>query len=1027
MPARAGNLVTVKRVQDKIKSASVYKQAFLPWLEARKIRFTNPNQNKRLSASHVNRANLHIYNRFIKNVERGLAEQAVREKSANIIQGLYTKKQARKQANFYKNNVTLKRLRGFLETNAFIRDLNLNPNDPFVLTLTSTTVSDVVFVQQFNNWYHFLNWWTNIQMNPTNRKKSGSDTEDEWDDFNKINRNLMQTFTVQIQPVSGGCMRDSAKQRIEKGDTYTFKLVNIKSCDNNCGLECIKVLAKKSFSCVAEKKELGLGKKDKLTPDHFTKVYSKYVDEDEKKTLVFVDKTYAGNDCTDDKTFVYISNGHFSLVESMTSKLEQATKKKSSQVIKHELLAFDFETRTTEPLCNSSEVHKNIEYTTKMQTFKMTDTICSYAYYNNMAQNKKKGTIDKGTFTRNHNTSSARQFLDWLIAKSRQNKHFRCLAHNGANFDFLLLLSAMTSEELALAEPRYRGLSVITFKFCGHEFKDTRLFLTTSLENLCKAYKVDVAKLTSNIYKGMDNKQLCFYKPDLSADDFLKLEATEPEFWTQYKRYCEVDCISLLHVWIQFVEVMEIIIQKMGESTNSDGRWLMKKCHPNTSMTVGGLAKKCFLNLNKTNKCMPYYDEFIQDNPQKYNFIEQFKRGGISFVQYKGKHDKNISVIDIVSQYPCAFMKMKIPIGYSHFIPAQNYITVDEFNKKYYDYHGFYVVKNLKFAEDGLFRPIAMSFKKKSLDWQVNWSENSEYELPIDSEMLKWLIENDGLYQFDLVKGLVSTKYLTGDAFFKKYVVPLFTEKRRQDTLKGTAEYNDALRDVCKLMLNSMSGKLVENLAKYFSLTYVPKADKPDGAYRKINDVVFEKVFDQGQINPLLVMGCMVYSYSKRNLFTYIHKLPNKSKDVIGCETDSIFVYEENARYLRKQCTQTSEDWDTVEYPCYYGKELGCMDTDLTTNGPSYILEKKIYYMPYQKDGKQLHKYRCKGMPPKTIDKSGTEICLLTPEFYKELYETRCVERAFRSVYKVSEGRVGVGSLLTKRKLKASVEYKNYQ
>ena len=73
------------------------------------------------------------------------------------------------------------------------------------------------------------------------------------------------------------------------------------------------------------------------------------------------------------------------------------------------------------------------------------------------------------------------------------------------------------------------------------------------------------------------------------------------------------------------------------------------------------------------------------------------------------------------------------------------------FNNLYKKYYGFYVIKNLKFIEDGLFRPIAMQTNEKSLQWQVNWSENASYELPVDSEMLKWLIENEGLFQFDIV------------------------------------------------------------------------------------------------------------------------------------------------------------------------------------------------------------------------------------------------------------------------------------
>ena len=173
-------------------------------------------------------------------------------------------------------------------------------------------------------------------------------------------------------------------------------------------------------------------------------------------------------------------------------------------------------------------------------------------------------------------------------------------------------------------------------------------------------------------------------------------------------------------------------------------------------MTVGGLGKKCFESLNKQNMFLESYNQFFNKNVTKYKFVERFRRGGISYVQYKGKHDRKISVIDLVSQYPAAFMKMKIPIGHSKFISQHNMVNITQFNNQYTHYHGFYIIKNLKFVEDGLFVPISMSVDGKSLNWKVNWSDYPEYELAIDSEMLKWLIKNDGLYQFDIVEGLVS-------------------------------------------------------------------------------------------------------------------------------------------------------------------------------------------------------------------------------------------------------------------------------
>ena len=77
-----------------------------------------------------------------------------------------------------------------------------------------------------------------------------------------------------------------------------------------------------------------------------------------------------------------------------------------------------------------------------------------------------------------------------------------------------------------------------------------------------------VAKLVDNIHKGMNNKQLCFYKPNLGIWEFLELEQNEPEYWTHYVNYCELDCESLLHVWNIFRLNMKTIIKQMGTSKN---------------------------------------------------------------------------------------------------------------------------------------------------------------------------------------------------------------------------------------------------------------------------------------------------------------------------------------------------------------------------------------------------------------------------------------------------------------------------
>ena len=83
--------------------------------------------------------------------------------------------------------------------------------------------------------------------------------------------------------------------------------------------------------------------------------------------------------------------------------------------------------------------------------------------------------------------------------------------------------------------------------------------------------------------------------------------------------------------------------------------------------------------------------------------------------------------------------------------------------------------------------------------------------------------------------------------------------------------------------MNSVSGKLVENPSKYFSLDYTL-----DNNAKKLNGVGITKDF-QDTMNEGLGCGVCVYEYSKILLFKYVECLPNKSDDIIHIETDTIY------------------------------------------------------------------------------------------------------------------------------------------
>jgi hypothetical protein len=100
--------------------------------------------------------------------------------------------------------------------------------------------------------------------------------------------------------------------------------------------------------------------------------------------------------------------------------------------------------------------------------------------------------------------------------------------------------------------------------------------------------------------------------------------------------------------------------------------------------------------------------------------------------------------------------------------------------------------------------------------------KTSDETIHIDSQMLEYLIDECGLVSFEVVEGLVSKQCLKGEALFGRYVNPLYREKARQDALKeqSSPEYNVAMREACKLLLNSLTGKLVEDSSRYYKVAF---------------------------------------------------------------------------------------------------------------------------------------------------------------------------------------------------------------
>ena len=565
---------------------------------------------------------------------------------------------------------------------------------PFTLRIESAIVNGVVRDIRFDNFFQFQAWY-NLIMDET--IVSNSDTVIQFRNWVIDDRSIFDNSILTVIPIQGGCnlCQTGRPQVLEKtivGEFNSFNVFNPPVKHNNCGIACIAELLGITLSALHIRREFSLEANTEIPCDIMKKIYTKY--NQSRKFLAIISRTFSNKlnfELCDYILHEILPNGkgHFLVVKSIN---EMNGPTNRNQKYRRSLLAFDFETRNIDKATHAVKCGKSIKYN-------MVDTICSLEYRTLKRENSPVETKTKTFTTENLENTSARKFLQFLETEHRAGRHYTCIAHNGSRFDFLLLVSAMTDVEKFHSEFQYRGLSIISMSYFGHIFRDPCCFMPNSLENLCNNFKVEVHKLTDFELNGekITNKNLCFYKPNLNLVDFLKLQTEEPDYWALYVMYCEYDCKSLLCLWEKFLEQTQSLIQKIGSYTKKDGsfvdgKWILSTCSVISKTTIGGLAKKIIDTLNKTNRNYNNYTDFFNGEGEevdrdKYDYVCQFKRGGISHCNQAGKHNESVSSVDITSQYPTAMMKMIIPAGKSKF---DNVYNANDY--------GYYRIKNLVFA-----------------------------------------------------------------------------------------------------------------------------------------------------------------------------------------------------------------------------------------------------------------------------------------------------------------------------------------
>ena len=873
-----------------------------------------------------------------------------------------------------------------------------NPADkPFEITVSSG-IADITKTFKFIGLYHFMNWINKIMGAG---EGSSIDSKNYFSDV----KSVFDTLIINdIKIIGGGCNKHTKTDKQLKTSFYEFELFNPCSEANNCFFKCLAKITGEIIDIKKYRNETKL--KGKISVADAYKIIKTFTD----KEIEIIDFTDIP-ELSSDVIYILLKDEHYYVVESFTEILKKNISTKRGTI------EFDIETRPTEKY--------HLIKASNTKSFILKDAItCAYV-------KRLKANDSQELYFKTGEKSSTRQFIDWLNKETLNGRTYNVLAHNGGNFDFYFLVNILTEQELRDTQIQMRGITIIGINYRGHLFKDSYCFLTLSLDSLSKNFKVANGKITELIVNGekISSTQLCFYKPDLSFNDFLELEHTDTDFWKQYLKYCMYDCIALHEIWTKFTKCVNDLIASINP-------YLLKSCPLMSSNTIGSHSKKILNELNKETgkgevfgKYKKMMDMFMSNDNEKYKFLCKFKRGGISHCNQAGKHTTGITGVDIASQYPASLIYAKIPVGLSHWTETYNPF-----------HHGFYHLKNLVFSTEYKFKPIA-SIKDNGV---LNWNNDNVNEIYIDTYTIKYLMDNYGLLSFEVVSGLVSSQDITADKLFGLYVNTFYTEKKNQDELKKTDDpsYNPALRETIKLYLNSLTGKLVEDPSSHYSLKTIQgllatdqipggsnnRAIQDDLDLQKMQkhkfngiEVVKDTRENETKVNDWIIAGIMVYSYSKRLLFEYIKCLPNNSNDVIHIETDSIYF----SNKLQSQFLENVGNYQGT-YPCKMGDDLGNLKIEKSTSEGqiAYFLGKKFYHITNECGSIT----KVKGIPQQTIDKYGNKIKLVDTALFESIYHGNTETRSFQTLKKtLFSEKSTISSHTMTRTIRGNQEYKLYE
>lgn len=503
-----------------------------------------------------------------------------------------------------------------------------------------------------------------------------------------------------------------------------------------------------------------------------------------------------------------------------------------------------------------------------------------------------------------------KHLYNYIKERENDGMRFYFVSFNGANFDnFILYRELKKIDPECVKSPFYQGNSLLNFTIDGvHTMFDLRKHLTGSLKDNCDSYKIG-----DNSKKEFDHAlaQEWYNKGVL----FEKLPSTNI---VEYNRY---DVISTAILFYKYVTIMDKNLKEYGLPPTV------------TNPTIGGMIYKIIIKHWEDNhiKIPIFYNKKSEikktvDNKKLmeiYDEILKYKTAGrVQLINGK-KHIEgdNVYSMDVCSEYPyimavkgCLFSAGEIKTT-NKYIPNKigfYYCDIDQRILK--NEHGD-MMKIL-----GVKRPSKSSKSSLINDWDNNEKLEKIYISTVKINQLKKYGAKCTLSKDEkgeTLGGIYFTETISGSKLFEP-ILNFMKVKNDMDTLKAQKDerYNPALRETMKLLMNSVSGKLIEglHLTKIMELSggNVAKMEKKSTIGLDVIDVDNNNLtvrLKKEQKNEMrksrpIYLGVLIYDYAQEYMYDHIFsKIPREHQ--LYTDTDSCKITGEGLEIWKKHALNT--------------------------------------------------------------------------------------------------------------------------